>query len=161
MPCTPSLLGASYSIWYSGGLPSRYTYDLTDIWDYVIIWSIRVSRLGTLVAISILIPWFIMIIWHSYYLLIISFRSSHLTYDIGLVDSWSLILLTDDIPFSINLWFPFSNTYIRFVYPFALLYICSLGILSSAAFLFLWQVLGWKLGFGEECIGALVDYPID
>ena len=54
----------------------------------------------------------------------------------------------------------FSYTHIRSVYPFALLYICSLGFLSSAAFLFLRQVLGWKLGLGEECIGALVDYPM-
>ena len=41
----------------------------------------------------------------------------------------------------------FSFTCIYFVYPFALLYICSLGFLSSAAFLFLRQVLGWKLGW--------------
>ena len=54
----------------------------------------------------------------------------------------------------------FSYAYIRFVYPFALLYICSLAFLSSAAFTFLRQVLGWKLGLGEECIGALVDYPM-
>jgi hypothetical protein len=27
-----------------------------------------------------------------------------------------------------------------------IIYICSLGFLSLAAFLFLWQVLGWKLG---------------
>ena len=40
-----------------------------------------------------------------------------------------------------------------------LLYICSLGFLSSAAFLFLRQVLGWKLGLGKECIGALSGLP--
>ena len=52
-----------------------------------------------------------------------------------------------------------SYTFIRFDYPFVLLYICSLGFLSSAAFLFLRQVLGWKLGLGEECIGALSGLP--
>lgn len=43
---------------------------------------------------------------------------------------------------------------------FVLLYICSLGFLSSAAFLFLRQVLGWKLGLSEECIGALSGSPL-
>ena len=52
-----------------------------------------------------------------------------------------------------------SYTFIRFDYPFVLLYICSLGFLSPAAFLFLRQVLGWRLGLSEECIGAVSGLP--
>ena len=68
--------------------------------------------------------------------------------------------LTDDFLFQQEFMLSVSYAYLHFDYPFVLLYICSLGFLSSAAFLFLRQVLGWKLGLGEECIGALVDYPM-
>ena len=68
--------------------------------------------------------------------------------------------LTDDFLFQQEFMLSVSYAYLQFDYPFVLLYICSLGFLSSAAFLFLRQVLGWKLGLGEECIGALVDYPM-
>jgi hypothetical protein len=144
------------------GLPSSCTYDLTDMW-LCDTRHIRVSLVGRLVAFLYVPmclflvsrldkPLFYMIIWFwllydSYYHLILHILHS---FDLWYLFSWSLVAHSFERRYSFHqeLMISFSM-FLYMLWLFDLLYICSLGFLSSATFLFMRQVLGWKLGLSE------------
>ena len=157
-------------LWYvvSRGFPLRI------LW-YVILWfrDLSSTSVGRLVAFLWFVCPFKYLVWTflCWYVLI-TFPLWLCLCDISwyFVSHWLMIFVQCMlISYAFDRWYSFQQklmmSYFFNLYTFRLsicfvIYLFT-GLLSSTAFLFLRQVLGWKLGLGEECYRALVDYPMD